>query len=84
MPLSDEEINRRYTYHPPTDPRIRDLHDACREFERDIAQHINNLPGDDSRERSLAFTALEEMSFWIHAHVARNLHRAVQPAAPTD
>lgn len=74
MPLSQEEIDRRYTYHPPDDPKIRKLHDDFRKHERWMAHAINDLP-EDSREKSLAFTALEEMSFWIHAHIARNLHR---------
>jgi hypothetical protein len=38
-----------------------------------VAARINSLPGD-SREKSLAFTALEECAFWIYAHhIARNL-----------
>jgi hypothetical protein len=79
MPLTPEEITRRYTYHPPDDPAIRALHDEFRGHERWMAQAINDLP-EDSREKSLAFTALEEMSFWIHAHIARNLHVKKEPA----
>ena len=39
-----------------------------------MAERLNALPGGETREKSLAFTALEEMSFWVHAHIARNLH----------
>lgn len=74
MPLSEEEIERRYTYHPPDDPKIRQLHDDFRTLERNVAHALNELP-ESSRELSLAFTALEEMSFWTHAHIARNLHK---------
>ena len=71
--MNDEEIERRYTYHAP-DSATRELHDNFRTHERWYAKAINDIPGGDTREKSLAFTALEEMSFWTHAHIARNLH----------
>ena len=80
MPLSPEEIERRYTYHPPDDLAVRELHDEFRRHERWYANAINSLP-EDSREKSLAFTALEEMSFWVHAHIARNLHKIKEEEA---
>lgn len=77
--LPDEEIERRFTYHPPTDPAIRELHDQWRENEKWMARAINNLPGHNSREVSLAFTKLEEMAMQVHAHIARNLHQTPSP-----
>lgn len=72
MPTS-EELERRFTYHAP-DEATRDLHNEWRKHERWYADHLNDLPGGETREKSLAFTALEEMTFWVHAHIARNLH----------
>ena len=68
-----EELDRRFTYHPP-DEHTRDLHNEWRTHERWYADHINDLPGGDTREKALALTALEEATFWVHAHIARNLH----------
>lgn len=68
-----EELERRFTYHAP-DEATRGLHDEWRKFERSYAHLLNELPGGETREKSLAFTALEEATFWVHAHIARNLH----------
>lgn len=66
------EIQRRFRYHAPTD-ETRGVHDAIRADMESFAHRLNALVDDDeSREMSLAFTALEECSFWLHAHVARN------------
>jgi hypothetical protein len=72
MALDEDEIERRFSYHNPTDT-TRGTHDIWRGIAHDLARHLNNqLP--DSREKSLAFTALEEMSFWVHACIARNFN----------
>lgn len=85
--LSPEEIERRFTYYAP-DEATRALHEEWRRHEREFAELLNAVPafrvGDafghhpgqsfGSRELSLAFTALEELTFWVHAHIARNLH----------
>lgn len=69
--MDDAEIERRFTYHRPEGDRITQ-HDSIREFYKDWAYLLKaTLP--DGREKSLAFTALEESSFWAHAAVARNL-----------
>lgn len=68
------ELERRYVYHPPNE-ETRGLHEEWRKHEMWYAEHINDLPGGDTREKALAFTALEETTFWVHAHIARNLHR---------
>jgi hypothetical protein len=70
---TEEELTRRFTYHPP-DNATRHLHEEWREHERWMANAINNLRGGETREKSLALTALEEQAFWVHAHIARNLH----------
>ena len=73
MMLTPEEIERRYSYHAP-DEATRSLHDEWRRHERWYAEHLNEF--ESSRELALAFTALEELSFWVHAHIARNLSGA--------
>lgn len=69
---TDEELERRFTYHKP-DENTRLLHEEWRKHERWYADHINALEGGETREKSLALTALEEATFWVHAHIARNL-----------
>lgn len=70
---SSEELDRRFTYHAP-DEATRTLHNEWRGHERWYADAIDGLPGGETREKSLALTALEEATFWVHAHIARNLH----------
>ena len=72
MPVIDvAEIEKRFTHHVPVEQQVRETHDAIRndfkEFALLLAEHM-----PESREKSLAFTALEEASFWAHAAVARN------------
>ena len=73
MAPSAEELERRFTYHPPDDA-TRVIHEEWRINEREYANAIDALPGGETREKALALTALEEATFWVHAHVARNLH----------
>jgi len=74
LPLSFTELKRRFTYHAPNEA-TRDLHDDLRQEVKAFARRLNFLLGEPSREASLAFTALEETSFWAHAHIARNVGR---------
>lgn len=68
--ISDEEIERRFTYHPPSGP-AKGLHVVLRTETRTFARRLRHLlPA--GREKSLAFTALEEASFWAHAAIARD------------
>lgn len=39
---------------------------------REFAEYINEYTTVDSREKSLAITALEECVFWANAAIARN------------
>lgn len=75
--MDQAEIERRYTYHAP-DEATRELHNDWRKHEKWYAEHINSIPGGDTREKALALTALEEATFWTHAHIARNLHKKEQ------
>lgn len=78
-----EELDRRFTYHPP-DEYTRPLHEEWRKHERWYAEHINDLPGGDTREKATALTKLEEATFWVHAHIARNLHPRTEATEATE
>lgn len=71
--MDPREIDRRFLYHAPTEG-TRELHDKVRYLTLTYAHAMAELlDGQSSREISLVFTALEESSFWAHAHIARNL-----------
>lgn len=68
--VTDEELNRRFTYHPPKEDqpvRYTGLREKAREFAELIRQYTPY-----SREQSLALTALEEAVMWANAAIARN------------
>jgi hypothetical protein len=72
MPLGNAEIEHRFGFHKATVegdnatlPKHRDTRLAFRGF---AAQLDALLP--DSREKSLAFTALQEASMWTHCAIA--------------
>ena len=68
--LGDEELTNRFTYHAPTEGQPA-LYQAIRNQAHDLGQFIDqNAP--DSREKSLAFTALEECVMWANASIARS------------
>lgn len=70
--MDPKEIERRFLYHAPTE-ETRAIHDRVRALTLEYAQAIVDLLPGESREKSLTVTALEESSFWAHAHIARNL-----------
>lgn len=70
--LGAQEIEHRFGFHKATVegenatlPRHRDTRLKYREFAEWLDE---NLP--DSREKSLAFTALQEASMWTHCAIA--------------
>lgn len=69
--IDQAEVERRFTHHVPGE-RKTPIHTAARAEFKDFAEKLNELL-PESREKSLAFTALEESSFWAHAAVARNV-----------
>lgn len=68
-PLTDADIARRFTYHRPEGQKVEDHEDVRQQFFAWAHDLDNVLP--PGREASLAFTALEEASFWAHAAIAR-------------
>lgn len=67
--MDHAEIERRFTYHPPKgDQPTR--YDEIRRQARDLAHNLASLT-PESREQSLAITALEECVMWANAAVAR-------------
>lgn len=67
--MTHEEMMVRFTYHPPKGDQA-ERYQAIRDAVHEAAKLINELT-PESREQSLAFTALEEAAFWANAAVAR-------------
>ena len=63
-------IENSFTYHPPKDYQVG-KYIAIRKTAKDLANMIDQLC-PESRERSLAFTKLEEAVMWANASIARN------------
>lgn len=66
--MKDEYEARWRSY--PGGPARNAIHDRVRESTRDLAEVYADLLGD-SRELSLALTALEEASMWANKGIAR-------------
>jgi len=68
--LTNEEIENRGTYHPPTEAAMR-MHEKIRETYIEVAELMRDCY-PDCRELSVAYTKIEEWMFWMNACVARN------------
>ncbi len=65
-----EMIDNNFKYHPPKDGQA-DRYVRIRDHAKDLAMLLyDECP--ESRELSLAFTALEETVMWANASIARN------------
>lgn len=71
MPINNEELERRFNFHPPSSEEVANRHQKVRLVCRDAAREIVELTGPPSREQSLAITALEEAMFWANGAIAR-------------
>jgi len=69
MPVNPE-LERRFTYHPPKDNQPQ-RYERIRFFGKSFAEAIDQMC-PNSREKSLAWTALEECVMWANAAIARN------------
>lgn len=68
--MKHEEIEKNYTYHAPKDNQPERYEAICCKAKM-LAAYINENCSD-SREKSLAFTKLEECVMWANASIARN------------
>lgn len=65
------ELEKRFTYHAPKDSNQVNRYARIRNFGKDFAYAIDQMC-PNSREKSLAWTALEECVMWANAAIARN------------
>lgn len=68
-PVTDTELETRFTYHPPKSEQVELYHELRQTARIFAAQIITCTP--ESREQSLALTALEEAVMWANAAIAR-------------
>lgn len=67
--MTNDELKSRFTYYAPTeDQPVR--YERIRNKAMSLAAYINEYC-PDSREKSLAFTKLEEAIMWANASIAR-------------
>ena len=64
------DLNHRFTYHRPKEGQSL-TYEQIREEAKSLALLLAGLC-PNSRERSLAFTKLEEVVFWANASIARS------------
>lgn len=68
--MDDLDLVKRFTYHAPK-PGQPEAYQELLEVALGFARMIN-ASQPDSREKSLAVTALEEVVMWANAGIARN------------
>ena len=68
--MDSKELENRFTYHTPKDDQPT-RYVAIRDKGKEFAKLIDNYC-PDSREKSLAFTKLEEAVMWANSAIARN------------
>ena len=64
------DIERNFSYHAPKDDQL-ERYQRIREKAKLLAAYIDEKC-PDSREKSLAFTKIEEAVMWANASIARN------------
>lgn len=73
--VTDDELEKRFGYHRDT-PETIEKHQDIRGNFLDLAKMLNELLPEllpEGREKSLAFTSLQEAAMWSNASVACNL-----------
>ena len=68
--MEQKDIDNRFMYHPPKEGQP-EKYLVIRSVAKALAELIDN-ECPDSREKSLAITALEESVMWANASIARN------------
>lgn len=67
--MEKDELENRFSYHPPKVGQ-NDVYESIRERAKGFAAYIDEMC-PESREKALAFTALEEAVMWANASIAR-------------
>lgn len=78
--MNKELIERNFTYHAPRDndiPKMASVRSHCKVLALLIDSYM-----PDSREKSLALTALEEVSMWTNAGIVRNEEQVIMLGGP--
>lgn len=79
-PITADEIERRFSYHPANTPERREAHERVRAAAKELGHALNALlPA--GRDAATAFTKLEESMFWANAALARTPDGPPAPAA---
>ena len=72
-----DELNKRFTYHPPTDEQVRDY-----EHIRALCESLGQVLAfvcPESREKDVAFQKLDEVVMWVNAAIARRTETEDEP-----
>ena len=67
-----KEVLKRFTHHAPIGDQV-ERYQQIREKLMELGALLEEVC-PESRERSLAFTNLEQAGFWANASIARNEH----------
>jgi hypothetical protein len=71
--VAPDDLNNRFTYHPPNSEDKQRAHEDVRGMCLALAHELNDrLP--EGREKALAITNLEQVMFWANAAIARDNH----------
>jgi hypothetical protein len=73
MHISNDELARRFNYHPPNTDEKRKNYESVRAVCLGAAEELVVVTGPPSREQSIAITKLEEAMFWANAAIAREI-----------
>lgn len=68
--ITRSELERRFKYHPPTDPKQGQKHELVNELCFELALKLCQLT-KEGREQSLMITELELVRTWANASIAR-------------
>ena len=71
--LTNDELARRFNFHPAFTEEKRERHEKVRAICLGAAEELVEVTGASSREQSTAITKLEEAMYWANAAIAREI-----------